>query len=94
MIGGAVTAVLHNGPTLKLRDVCQHTETLRTDPSSSTARTRLRSTVIAALASIAGGLTIAVTTDVIIGVAVGAALFALVDRATHHRQPPPTEVLR
>jgi hypothetical protein len=46
--------------------------------------------VLAAL--VAAGTTIALTKDVIIGIAVGAALFALIDRVTKAwGSPPPVE---
>ena len=56
-------------------------------------RRQARSAVIALLVATAvGGLTIIVTNDVIIGVAVGAALFAVIDRVTKAwRQPPPAD---
>jgi hypothetical protein len=100
VVGGRVysSAVLHNGPTLKLRDAWRHdggtdiaqsnttTERHIMEPSSR----RSNKTVVIALAGaiFVAGLLVAVTGDVIIGVAVGAALFALVDRAVKAWGPP------
>jgi ABC-2 type transport system permease protein len=96
VLGGRVYAgaVLHNGPTLKLRDVWHQAsigptstasdETSRTIDLTSTtaapsASNRQRAVeVIAGIAAIAiGALTFAVTSDFIIGVAAGAATFAV-----------------
>lgn len=110
VLGGRVytAAVLHSGPTLKLRDVWQHTDTSHAHPplttldplhgqegttTPSASNRQLRSATIEALiAAAAAGLTIVVTSDVIIGVAVGAGTFALMGRVTKpRRQPPPTD---
>ena len=108
VLGGRIysAAVLHSGPTLKLRDIW-HTEVAHDAPparrspptnverhSPTTApRRQARSTPVAVVVATAvGGLAIIVTNDVIIGVAVGAALFAVIDRVTKAwRQPPPAD---
>lgn len=96
-LGGRVYAgaVLHNGPTLKLRDVWQSTThhaneqnepsiDLRTRamPSSTTNRERAVGMVILIAAVAVGALVFAVTSDFIIGVAVGAVAYVLADRIT------------
>ncbi|HEX4822103.1 MAG TPA: ABC transporter permease [Acidimicrobiales bacterium] len=90
VVGGRVyaSAVLHNGPTLKLRDAWH----LRATAAATTPERRTvdrsiahhnKTAVIALAAALAvAGFVGVVTGDVIIGVAVGAALFALVDRAS------------
>ncbi len=98
-LGGRIyaNAVLHNGPTLKLRDVWRHSQVTTTQvprdeghrPGTNTAGQsgassllrRNKVAVVEVAAALAfGGLAATVTGDVIIGIAVGAALFALVDR--------------
>jgi ABC-2 type transport system permease protein len=100
VLGGRVYAgaVLHNGPSLKLRDVWRSTSTFDNTSSAtatSTASTspqrrtmepssthRNKTAVIALAAALAAGALVAAARgDVIIGIAVGAALFVVVDRA-------------
>lgn len=98
VLGGRVYAgaVLHNGPTLKLRDVWQsttHHADARIEPPivlGSTAMRPLppqrRRTVAASIliaAVTVGAIAFAVTTDVIIGIAVGAVTYALANRITN-----------
>jgi ABC-2 type transport system permease protein len=108
VLGGRVytAAVLHNGPTLKVRDVW-HTEVAhdappqrssppngveRRSPTTSLRRGARSAAVTVFVATAVGGLAIIMTNDVIIGVAVGAALFAVIDRVTKGwRQPPPAD---
>jgi hypothetical protein len=108
VLGGRIysAAVLHSGPTLKLRDLW-HTELAHVAPPARRSppanverrspttppRRQARSTAVAVvIATALGGLAILVTNDVIIGVAVGAALFAVIDRVTKAwRQPPPAD---
>jgi len=106
ILGGRIytEAVLHHGPTLKLREAWNRSRSQDRDeigntaqdvtdfaarPSSRPARTThddLRAAAIAlAVALVAGGIAIALTTDVIIGIAVGAVSFTLVDRAFKSR---------
>jgi ABC-2 type transport system permease protein len=113
VFGGRVyaAAVLHNGPTLKLREVWPQSQLPRDRPVAavapqspsedrerSTARPRSSSRpatprVVALLIGLtAGGITVAVTADVVIGLAVAAALFALVDRVTKARRSSPRRV--
>ena len=106
-LGGRIYsgAILHSGPTLKLRDAWRHVQapgdtavapadaprTLDEPTDGGTAMTpgsrpRVTPAVAAVVAIVGalgvGGLTAALTGDVVIGVAVGAALFALGERAT------------
>jgi ABC-2 type transport system permease protein len=106
VLGGRIytAAVLHSGPTLKLRAMW-HTEVahdalpapgspatgIERHSRTTTPRRSARSAAVTVVVATAvGGLAIVVTNDVIIGVAVGAALFAVIDRLTRaSRQPPP-----
>jgi ABC-2 type transport system permease protein len=108
VLGGRIytAAVLHSGPTLKLRDIW-HTEVAhdarppRSSPPNgverhiptTTPRRQARSAAVTVVVATAvGGLAIIVTNDVIIGIAVGASLFAVIDRVTKAwRQPPPAD---
>ena len=113
VFGGRVYAgaVLHNGPTLKLREVWPQSQRPRDRPvaevapqsprdhgEGSTARARSSSRpattrVVALLIGLtAGGITVVVTGDVVIGLAVAAALFALVDRVTKARRSSPRQL--
>ena len=113
VFGGRVysAAVLHNGPTLKLREVWPQSQPHRDrsvgevaressrgsgDPSTVGTRTSSRPASTRALAFVigfaAGGLTVAVTSDVVIGVAIGATVFALADRVTKARRSSPRPV--
>ena len=105
VVGGRVytAAVLHNGPTLKLRDAWQHSRTSHparhrdaTEPAgladTTTAKgetmvdernRRVKTLVFAIAAALAlAALTVALSGDVIVGVAVGAATYAVIDRIT------------
>ncbi len=105
VLGGRVYAgaVLHTGPTLKLRDVWQHTRTPRPggveppvldaiptvrDRSAAAAphpAGRRRDAEVIAVALALGAVTFALTSDVIIGVAAGAALYAVTTRIVRAR---------
>jgi hypothetical protein len=108
VLGGRVytAAILHNGPTLKVREIWHndvapdappqpssppdHVE--RRSPTTSPRRQARSTAVTVVIATAVGALAIVVTNDVIIGVAVGAALFAVIDRVTKEwRQPPPAD---
>ena len=96
VLGGRIyaSAVLHNGPTLKLRDAWRQSEadspvvaartTTLEGPTVDRSITRRNQTAVLALAAAlaAGGVVVAATGDVVIGIAVGAALFALGRSAT------------
>lgn len=108
VLGGRIytAAVLHSGPTLKLRDIWHNevahdappapssspTDVDRHSPTTALRRQARSAAVAVLVATAVGGLAIIVTNDVIIGVAVGAALFAVIDRLTKEwRQPPPAD---
>ncbi len=99
VFGGRVyaAAVLHNGPTLKLREVWPQSQPHRDRPvaevarqssldngegSTASARRSSRPATARVLAFVigitAGGITVTLTGDVVIGVAVGAAVFTIV----------------
>jgi ABC-2 type transport system permease protein len=83
VVGGRVyaNAVLHNGPTLKLRDAWQHTTTVEQPILTRSPVDRHRVAIGALIAAvIAGGLVVATSGDAIIGIAAGSVVFALVDR--------------
>ena len=104
VLGGRIytNAVLHNGPTLKLRDAWQHSRTPRpachdvteragladttTERSEAMAAERNRRVKTVAFALVAAlvlaAATVVLSGDVIVGIAVGAATYAVIDRLT------------
>ena len=110
VLGGRIytAAVLHSGPTLKLREhLAQRRRTCRpasaakaptnVERHSPTTAKKTRSAFPpwskeSWSQARAGGLAIIVTNDLIIGVAVGASGFVVIDRVTKAwRQPPPAD---
>jgi ABC-2 type transport system permease protein len=96
-------AILHTGPTLSLRDAwrgapppARHEDDARgasaptTEPRAGT-RSMLETRaqlVVAVIAAVAGGVVVIVTGDVVIGVGVGTALFAVARRTVNARIRP------
>jgi ABC-2 type transport system permease protein len=87
VLGGRVYAgaILHSGPTLKLRDAWRHTATPGTKASQPPAAGRQPSAqvikaIVIAIVSVVGAATFAISGDFIIAVAVAAAVFAATTR--------------
>ncbi len=89
-------AILHSGPTLKLSQAWHATtashapatdEHAASTPAARSVRRRLTEAAPAGLAVAVGGIGALITGDVIIGVAIGAAGYAIVRRLAHDRAP-------